>query len=464
MNIDDQMNWPPLFSAGGRVPKRQIWLSSGESEQPGFDHARKGSTLLWAIALVFVIATIGARADNYWPGLLGPERNGWVSYFEAPNPWPEQMRKVWQVEVGSGYGTPILANDRIYQHARVGENEVLWCLDLATGSVKWWKTYPVPFKMGGGGEWHGKGPKSCPILADGRVFTMGITGVLTAWDASSGDLLWQRDYGSRFEKPHPYWGATTSPIVDANRVVVHFGGDDQGVLVALDVKTGEEGWHQGEDGAAYSSPLVAEIHGTRQIVEWNHEGLAGVESVTGRLLWEFSLPHIGTNQNMPTPSIHRDHILVGGENRGLRSIRIDREGEHWTATEMWLQKKAPLDMSSAVINGERLYGFTHYNSGSLFCLDVANGNILWEGPARAGDNATLLATSGYVLVLLDSGELQVIEATDQAYRQVVSYQVADTPTWAPPVLMTDGLLVKDKETLTLWSLDASDRSPTAPAR
>lgn len=420
--------------------------------------------ILRVVVLLLICSAFSARAETYWPGLLGPARSGWVGDFEAPNPWPKQLKKLWQVAVGTGYGSPIIADGRIYQHAREGEDEVLWCLDLETGAVQWRKTYPVPFKMGGGGEWHGKGPKSSPIFADGRIFTFGITGVLSAWEASNGDLQWQRDYHSRFDKPYPYWGACTSPIVDDDRVVVHFGGDDEGVLIAHDVKTGGVVWQQGEHGAAYSSPLVTEIHGVRQIVEWNHDGLAGVESASGRLLWEFHLPHVGTNQNMPTPSIHRDHILVGGENRGLRSVRIERDGDLWQASEVWLQRKTPLDMSSAVINGNRLYGFTHYNSGSLFCLDVVDGRIVWEGPARAGDNATLLSTAGFVVVLLDSGKLLVIKATDDDYQPVVSYQVADSPTWAPPILLSNGLLVKDQGTLTLWSLENSDRQTTAPAR
>ena len=114
----------------------------------------------------------------------------------------------------------------------------------------WKKSMTVPFKMGGGGEWHGKGPKSSPVMAEGRVFTFSITGILTAWDAASGDQLWQRDYSSQFTSSHPYWGAATSPIVDGQRVIVHFGTDDEGLLVALDTRTGQEIWSLGRAGAS----------------------------------------------------------------------------------------------------------------------------------------------------------------------------------------------------------------------
>ena len=217
--------------------------------------------------------------------------------------------------MGSGYGSPLVANDRVYQHARQGEEEVLWCLDLQTGKKKWKQKYAVPFKTGGGGEYHGKGPKSSPVMADGRIFTMSITGVVSAWDADTGTQLWQQDYAPRFksdERPYPYWGHSTSPLVTNGRVIVHVGPDKQGFLVALDVETGEEIWRHGKDGPSYSSPLVVEIDGVRQIVEWNHRALVGVESQTGKFLWEYPFPHAGTDQKHADPDISQGKLASWG--------------------------------------------------------------------------------------------------------------------------------------------------------
>lgn len=412
-----------------------------------------------AVALTFMIILAAAASwtkssaeDAHWPGWLGPQRNGWVSGFQPPSEWPKQLRRKWQVDVGTGYGSPLVADGHVYQHARQGDDEVVWCFDLDSGDVRWRRSYAVPFKMGGGGEWHGKGPKSCPIYANGRIFTMSITGVLSAWDAETGEALWRRDYASRFRKSTPYWGAATSPIVDGDRVVVHFGGDDEGVLVALDVESGDEIWSQGKDGASYSSPLVAELNGVRQIVEWNHDGVVGVESGSGRLLWEYPFPHAETNQNMPTPTLHNGRVLVGGENRGIRSVHPQLNDGLWTVKEQWFQEQVALDMSSAVVNGDLLYGFSHYDSGRIFCLDPETGEVLWQGPPRTGQNLTFLSIPGHVVALIDDGELRVIKASGDRYEQVASYRVADSPSWAPPVLMQSGILVKDKESLTMWSL------------
>ncbi len=409
------------------------------------------SVLVSLVILVSLCTVSTAVAEDFWPGWLGPERNGWVKGFTPPSRWPAELTRGWQRDVGTGYGSPLVSGGRVYLHARQGEEEVAWCLDLKTGDVIWREAYPAPFKIGGGGEYHGKGPKSCPVLADGRLFTMSISGTLAAWDAASGKLLWRRNYDNQFTKSHPYWGASTSPIVDGKHVIVHFGTDEQGALVALDVASGKQAWSLGKAGASYSSPLVVEIDKVRQVVEWNHQALVGVEITSGRLLWEHPFPHIGSDQNMPTPVFHNGHVLLGGENRGIHSLQPRLTGEKWTVKENWHQEKLALDMSTAVINGDLLYGFSHYDSGRLFCLDPRTGEILWQGPPRTGRNVMFLSIPGYVVALVDSGELQIVAASGREYKKIASYRVAEGGTWAPPVLLEKGLLVKDVKTLTFWS-------------
>ena len=395
-------------------------------------------------------------AELAWRGWLGGgPRDGWVDTFQTPAAWPDKLQQRWQVEVGSGYGSPVLADGLVYQHARQGEDEVVRCINLKTGAVKWQQSYPVPFKIGGGGERHGKGPKSSPALADGRLFTVSITGVLFAWDAKSGDLLWKRDYGDRFDKRHLYWGATTSPLVHQNHVMVHFGFDDAGVLVALDVASGKEVWSYGKAGPSYASPLLIELHGFRQLVELNMEGLVSVDAQTGRLLWKYPYPQIDSDQNMVTPSYYQGLILLGGENRGIRGLAPILQEDDWVIEERWQQDKVALDMSTAVINKDFLFGFSHYGRGRLFCLEPRTGKIRWQGPGRTGNNVTFLSFPGHVAALVNKGQLQILAAQGEQYERVASYGVSETPTWAPPVLVENGVLIKDEQRLTLWSFSPS---------
>jgi len=418
-------------------------------------------TIVTVIVLTFPHVTsiwqLASSDELEWPGWRGPKRDGWVSGFRPPAPWPERLEKHWQVEVGTGYSPPLVAGGSVFQHARQGSDEVVSCLDLETGEVKWRRSYAVPFKAAPGGERHGAGPKSSPTLSDGRLFTMSIMGDLYAWDAESGKLLWRTDYGSRFQPNRPHWGVATSPIVDGDRVIAHFGNDENGALVALDVEQGTEVWSQGPDGPSYSSPIVVEIHGMRQVVEWNHRALVGVKADTGRLLWEYPFPHIGSNQNMPTPVLHDGRVLLGGENRGIHCLEPQVDNGDWTVKECWHQEEVALNMSSAVVNDDLLYGFSHYDKGRFFCLDIETGAVLWTGPPRTGDNVMFLSIPGYVVALVNDGHLQVIAARGDRFEKVVSYQVSDSDTYAPPVLLKNGVLVKDTRVLARWSMGAGSK-------
>ena len=407
---------------------------------------------LWTVVCAGAFISALPASEIRWSGLLGPHRNGWAGQFKVPEFWPEKLRKGWSVEVGTGYGSPLVVGQRVYQHARQGAEEVVWCLDLVSGKRLWRKSYAAPFKIGGGGERHGKGPKSCPVLADGRLFTLSITGTIHAWDAQSGSLLWSKDYRKKWaEGNQPNWGVSTSPIVDGERLIVHLGNDKAGALMAFDVESGREVWEQGEHGTSYSSPLLVEIGGVRQVVQWNHETLAGVESRTGKLLWEYPAPHRSHNQNMPTPVFHKGRILLGGENRGIKCLEPVLKDGRWTVSRVWYQRKVALDMSTAVINGDYLYGMSHFKMGQIFCLDPRDGTIRWLSEGRIGQNVAFLSVEGHVAALRSNGELRIIAADPASYRARASYQVAPDQTWAPPVLLDSEILIKDLNRLTLWS-------------
>lgn len=401
-------------------------------------------------SLTFFLTSFIVHGVEDWTGWLGPKRDGHVSGFQEPVKWPENLERKWVVNVGSGYATPLVINDKIYVFSRLKDKEYLSCLDLQTGKILWQEGEKVPFTMGSGGESHGKGPKSNPVYSDGKIYTFSITGHLSARDASNGKLLWQKQYGKKFAKPHPFWGATTSPIVNGDNVFVHFGGCENGVLSAFDLQSGEELWSIPGDGACYSSPLVVDLFGVRQLVEWNHRSLVGVEIESGKVLWEFPFAHRGQNQNMPTPAYYEGRFYLGGENRGLKCIKPTLNDGKWTVNEEWFQRRAPLNMSTPIITKGLLYGLSHYERGYIFCMDTSTGEILWKSPSRTGSHATFLSTQNHIFTLLEDGELRILSSQPNNYDVKATYRVSKKPTWTAPVLLSDGLLIKDDDSLSFW--------------
>ncbi len=406
-------------------------------------------SLLLVTSLAISVAT--ASSDISWPEWRGPDRDARVDYFDPPAEWPRSARSAWKLSVGNSSGSPLVSNGRAYLNARQGGAEIVRCIDLETGEIIWNQSVPIRYRIQSPGERFGSGPNSTPALADNRLFTLSVTGILSAWDASSGDLLWRRDYADRFRQTHPAWGHSTSPLVIGDTVVVHFGGAQAGVLAALNVETGNEVWTEGEDGISHASPILVELHGVQQIVEWNHESVVGVESQTGRRLWDYPLPHQGSNQNSPTPVHHEGRIIIGGENRGIRSLEPRLQNGKWSVEEVWHQRRVSLNMASAVIGDDgSLYGLSHFRQGLFFRLDPETGEILWLGPSRTGEYATFLTIPGFVVALRDDGRLEVIPTNQSEYRTVATYEVSNRPTWTAPVLLNDGFLIKDHSTLARW--------------
>ena len=414
-----------------------------------------------AILLLASIGTsgpLGADSVPCWPCWLGPHRNGAVDYFKPPEPWPNRLRVTWKRKVGAAYSTPLLVGQRIYQLSRRGRNEVLSCLSVQDGRVLWQRQFEVPFKVGSGGERHGDWPKSTPCYVQGRIVTVAINGTIRCWDADTGRLIWTKDYTAEFDPPHPYWGAATSPVASDDTVFVHVGNDERGgALVALGLANGAERWRLEGDGPCYSSPVLATLDGVRQVIEWNHRRLVGVDATTGKPLWQLLLPHTGADQNMPSPVVAGDRIVLGAENRGIRCLRPRRNGNQWVVETLWHQKRLACEMSTPIVHAGRVFGLSHYDRGRLFCLDLATGKILWVGPPRTAEYATFLAVPGYVLALLSTGQLLVIDVSSDRYMPVAQYTVSTTPTWSGPVLLPGGILIKDHDTMVRYAFETGPR-------
>jgi outer membrane protein assembly factor BamB len=396
-------------------------------------------------ALAFSLTCSAAPAAD-WPGWRGPNRDGVVADFVAPREWPGKLAEVWATPVGEGHSSPVVVDGRLYQFSREKDDEVLRCLEADGGKEVWRIAYAAPYKMHPAATGHGKGPKATPAVQDGRIYTLGVGGVLACWDVRNGKEVWKKDFSARFKLTSPLYGAAASPLLIDGLCVAQVGGNDKGALSAFDARTGEEKWSWDGDGPGYSSPIVAELGGVRQIVAQTQQYVVGVAPADGKLLWKMPFK-TAYDQNSITLLPYKDGLISSGYDRPLTRLRLEKKGDGFEASAVWSRKEHSLYLSSPVRKGDRLFGFTHRGFGRLFCVEADSGKTLWQSDARLGDNAALLLAGDYALALLDSGRLLVLRTDADAYETVAEYAVSDAPTWAHPVVLGDRIFIKDRTTL-----------------
>jgi outer membrane protein assembly factor BamB len=389
---------------------------------------------------------VEGRAD--WPQWRGANRDG-AATFSLPAAWPEQLTQKWKVEVGTGYAAPITVGDRVYAFSRQGEDEVMRALDAATGKMIWETKYNATYKPNPAAtRTHGTGPKSTPVYADGRLYTLGMSGLVTAFDAATGKQLWQTPP----PKTEPLYHTAMSPIVDRGLVIVHVGGHNDGALTAFDARTGDVKWAWTGDGPAYGSPIVAELGGTRQVITMTQENLVGVAVASGQLLWRRPYT-VRATRNAVTPIIHNQLVIVSGLGMPVSGFRVLGKSGQWSTEDVWVNNDATMDMSTGVVIGSTLFGFSPRNSGQYFAIDANTGQTLWLSEPRQGENAAVVRAGELWFALDTTAELKVAKANPKQFEILRRYDVADSATWAQPVLSGQRYFIKDLSTISLWTLN-----------
>jgi len=387
-----------------------------------------------------------------WPQWRGPNRDGVVASFTAPKVWPDKLKTVWKVQAGIGHSSPVVAGRRVYLHSRQEENEVASCFDLDTGKLIWHDSYPTPYMMNPAAASHGKGPKSTPLVYDNKLYTFGISGILSCYDATAGKLKWRREFSKQFKATSPLFGSATSPIAHNGLVIVHVGGHDSGALIAFNADTGEMKWSWNGDGPGYASPIVFGSGATAQIVTQTQKSIAGFSPQTGEQLWRipFETEYV---QNIITPVVYKQTLIFSGLDKGTMAVRVIRVAGKWQAVTNWQNPDVSMYMSSPVASGDYLFGLSHKRKGQFFCLDARTGKTLWTSDGRDGDNAAIVAAGSVLFLLTDASDLLIAKNGATGFEVVKKYSVAESPTWAHPVVTNKGILIKDRTTLALLSFE-----------
>lgn len=419
-----------------------------ETRKTLFKMAVRGPVLIgFCVSVLLCFGVIAQQPRAEWPQWRGPARDGVASGFTVPTTWPAQLTKKWQAKVGLGHASPVVSGNRVVVHAREGEREVVSAYDLESGKRLWQDGVNAPYTMNPAARGHGPGPKSTPSIADGRVFTLGISGIFSAHDLATGKLLWRKTA----PKTPPEFGTATSPIVDGNNVIAFLGGTNSGEFAAMDAATGAVRWRWTGDGPAYASPILTTIAGTRQLIVQSQNKLVGVAAADGRLLWEVPIktPY---EQNSVTPLMAGELLVYAGLDNPTIGLAVTAgASKGWSTTPRWRNEGVSMYMSSPAASGNTIFGLSSRNRGQFVAIDAESGKTLWTTKGREAENASIVRAGDYLLLATTNSELIVARATAKAYEEVKRYVVADSAMWAHPAFAGRAIIVKDVETLTVWS-------------
>jgi outer membrane protein assembly factor BamB len=391
-------------------------------------------------------AALAQEKPADWPQWRGPQRTG-EAVLTAPATWPATLKKRWEIAVGAGHSSPVIAGNRVVLHTRQGDREIVRAIDLATGKEVWKADYAAPYTVNPAAQAHGPGPKSTPVIADNRVVTLGISGILSAFDLQTGKLAWRVDAPGT----PPTYGTAMSPAIDRGMVIVHMGGESKGALTAFDAATGAVRWRWTGDGPGYASPIVADIGGTRQVITQTQRFIVSVNEANGQLLWQIPFT-TSFDQNAITPVVRGDLVIYSGLDSGTTAVRIVKKATTWGTEPAWKNEQVSMYMSSPVVSGGTLYGLSHRRLGQFIAIDLASGKTLWTTQGREGDNASLMTAGSLLLASTSNGELIVARINPARFEEVKRYTIAESAVWAHPAIAGDAIVVKDVDKLICWTV------------
>lgn len=395
------------------------------------------------IAFVLLAAATAGIDWNQW---RGPNRDG-VSAATLPAAMPKALVKKWEIPLGGGHSSPVVSGGTAYVMSRAAEAEVVTAHDLSTGKILWKHSYPAPFEMNQYAGKAGKGPFSTPLLEGGKLYTAGSSSIITAFDAKSGKVLWSKRPFAATTQGNNHCGAAASPLLVDGILILHLGDERKARLLGIDAASGAVKWERDYDAPGYSSPIVAEFGGVRQVVTLTSKRAIGVAPANGELLWSEPFPDEWM-ENIVTPVRAGSRIVLAGVRRGAFAIEPVLSGGKWSTRLAWDNPEATMYMSTPVLDGETLIGFSNKKKGHMIGLDTRTGKQVWSaGEGRAGDNAAIVRAGRRLLVLTDDGQLSVY----QDRKPEASYTVAKSPTWAHPVTVPGGILIKSFTSLALWT-------------
>jgi len=394
------------------------------------------------------IARTHAESHIDWPGFRGLHRDDRVTGVRIRTDWATSPPvELWRRPVGPAWSSFAVGDGLIYTQEQRGDFEVVACYNAKTGKPVWMHRDTARFYESNGGA----GPRGTPELHDGRIYTLGATGIVNALDAGNGAVIWTRNAATDTGAKLPGWGFSGSPLVVDDRVVVAASGR----LVAYDLQTGSPRWVIREGGGSYSSPQLLTIGGVAQIVFLNSASTSGVAPSDGKVLWKYPWPVEGTPMLQPVLTADGGVLRATGDMMGgvgLSRLAVTQGPGGWTVQEAWTSKGLKPYFNDFVVHNGHAFGF---DGSILACIDLQDGKRKWKGGRYGNGQMLLLADQDMLLVLSEEGELALVGATPDQFNEIARFTAIEGKTWNHLVLAGDMLLVRNGQEMAAFRLSRS---------
>jgi outer membrane protein assembly factor BamB len=394
-----------------------------------------------------------AKAAPIWPGFRGPNRDSVIHGLQIETDWSKAAPvELWRRKIGPGWSSFAVDGNLIYTQEQRGDQEIVSCYNLATGAPVWMHGDAARFYESNGGP----GPRATPTLHNGRVYTMGATGIVNALDAATGAVVWSRNAASDTGVENPGWGFAGSPLIVDDVVIVAASGR----LAGYELATGKPRWLGPTGGAGYSSPHPVTVDGVAQVVLLRGSRTISVSPADGTLLWQHVwLPGVSIVQ--PGVTAEGDILITSGDamgGQGVRRLAIAHAAGGWTAEERWTSRALKPYFNDFVVHDGHAYGF---DGSILACIDLKDGTRKWKGGRYGNGQIILLPDEDLLLVSSEEGELALVKATPDAFTEVAKVPAIEGKTWNHPALAGDVLLMRNGEEMAAFRLPlarATDRN------
>lgn len=388
--------------------------------------------------LIFVALSLVA-AD--WPQHFGPSRDSHSLETGIAKSWPKDGPKVaWRKKAGSGWSAAVVVGDRAVLFHRLETEEVVECVDIATGKEIWKKGYKTRYTDDFNFD---DGPRSTPLIANGKIFTLGADGDLAAFDLAKGDILWQRNINKDYQVAKGFFGTATSPMIIGGKLIINVGGKGAGV-VAFDPANGKEIWKASDHAVSYSSPIVAKIDGEELAVFFTRQGLLAIAPAKGEVRYEHPWrPRINASVNAATPIVAGNQIFIT-TSYGTGGILL--EASKGELKEIWKgDESMSCHFNTPVLVKDHLFGIDGRQEGGtkLRCVEWKTGKVLWS--EKDFGCASLIAVDGMILALAEGGDLVLFDASEKGYRELARAKIGNNPAVRAALALSNGRAIgRDK--------------------